>query len=148
MAWRIGLLSIVRSLRGRSRLRDLLATVAVWRAWSLYDRLPITSFTFGRIALLGDAAHPTVPFLAQGAAQALEDAGALKRIFSQLESVPDGLAAYSSKRVARATRVQIEARRQGRIYHLSGPLAFARDTVMRVLGPERISARYNWLYGA
>lgn len=127
--------------------RELLATVADWRTWPLYDRPPITSFTFGRIALLGDAAHPMVPFLAQGAAQALEDAGALKRIFSQLESIADGLAAYSSDRVGRATRVQVEARRQGYIYHLSGPLAFARDTVMGVLGSERISARYNWLYG-
>jgi salicylate hydroxylase len=127
--------------------RKLLAAVADWRAWPLYCRPPMRSFAFGRVALVGDAAHPMVPFLAQGAAQAIEDAGALKRIFSWLENIPDALVAYSSDRVARATRVQLEAQKQGRIYHLSGPLASTRDVVMRLLGPERICARYDWLYG-
>ena len=98
--------------------------------------------------MLGDAAHPMAPFLAQGAAQAIEDAGALERIFSQTESVPNGLIAYSRDRVGRAARIQIEAQRQGRIYHLNGPMAFARDAVMKLLGPDRLSSRYDWLYGA
>jgi salicylate hydroxylase len=89
-----------------------------------------------------------VPFLAQGAAQAIEDAGAFQRIFSQTKSVPDGLVAYSRVRVARARRVQVEAQRQGQIYHLNGMMALARDFVMKMLGPERLSARYDWLYGA
>jgi salicylate hydroxylase len=126
---------------------DLLAAAPHWRAWPLYCRPSIASFSLGRMALLGDAAHPMVPFLAQGAAQAIEDAGALGRVFSQTECVPDGLAAYSRVRVGRAARIQIEAQRQGRIYHLSGPMAFARDATMRLLGPARLSARYNWLYG-
>ena len=133
--------------RWSNATRDLLAAVPHWRAWPLYCRPSIASFSLGRIALLGDAAHPMVPFLAQGAAQAIEDAGALGRVFSQTESVPDGLVAYSQVRVGRAARIQIEAHRQGRIYHLSGPLAFARDAAMRLLGPARLSARYNWLYG-
>ena len=128
--------------------RELLATAGRWRAWPLYCRLPIASFSRGRIALLGDAAHPMVPFLAQGAAQAIEDAGVLERIFSRTESVPDGLIAYSRARVGRAARIQIEAERQGRIYHMSGPMAFARDAVMNLLGPERLRSRYDWLYGA
>jgi salicylate hydroxylase len=131
-----------------SATRDLLAAAARWRAWPLYCRPSIASFSLGRIALLGDAAHPMVPFLAQGAAQAIEDAGALGRVFSQTESVPDGLIAYSRVRVGRAVRIQNEAQRQGRIYHLSGPMAFARDAAMRLLGPAGISARYDWLYGA
>lgn len=88
------------------------------------------------------------PFLAQGAAQAIEDAGALGRIFSQTHDIPSALAAYSRERVARANRVQVEARKQGQIYHMAGPMAFARDTAMRLLGPGRLSARYDWLYGA
>jgi salicylate hydroxylase len=127
---------------------DLLAAAGRWRAWPLYCRPPIASFSLGRMALLGDAAHPMAPFLAQGAAQAIEDAGALKRIFLQTESVPDGLTAYSRERVGRAARIQIEAQRQGRIYHLDGPLAFARDAIIKLLGPDRLSSRYDWLYGA
>jgi salicylate hydroxylase len=130
-----------------SATRDLLAAAARWRAWPLYCRPSIASFSLGRIALLGDAAHPMVPFLAQGAAQAIEDAGALGRVFLQTESVPDGLIAYSRVRVGRAARIQIEAQRQGRLYHLSGPMAYARDAAMRLLGPAGISARYDWLYG-
>jgi salicylate hydroxylase len=134
--------------RWSTATHELLAAAGRWRAWPLYCRPPIASFSVGRIALLGDAAHPMAPFLAQGAAQAIEDAGALKRIFLQTESVPDGLIAYSRDRVGRTTRIQIEATRHGRIYHLNGPMAFARDAVMKLLGPDRLSSRYDWLYGA
>ncbi len=128
--------------------RKLLAAASNWRAWPVYGRPPIASFSLGRIALVGDAAHPMVPFLAQGAAQAIEDADALERSLSQSNDIPDALATYSRDRVARATRVQVESIRQGRIYHLSGPMRFARDAAMRLLGPQRLSARYDWLFGA
>ena len=128
--------------------RKLLASAPNWRAWPLYGRPAIATFSLGKIALIGDAAHPMVPFLAQGAAQAVEDAGALGRALSQTSGVPEALSAYSRSRVARATRVQVEALRQGSIYHLSGPAAFARDVAMRLMGPQRLKARYDWLYGA
>lgn len=128
--------------------RRLLAAATNWRAWPLYGRPALGSFSLGRIALVGDAAHPMVPFLAQGAAQAIEDAGALGAALAQTDDVPQALATYSRARVARATRVQIEALRQGRIYHLKGATAAARDATMRLLGPQRLSARYDWLYGA
>jgi salicylate hydroxylase len=128
--------------------RKLLATAPNWRAWPLYGRPPIATFSLGAIALVGDAAHPMVPFLAQGAAQAVEDAGALGRAFSQVSAIPEALMAYSRSRVARATRVQVEALRQGRIYHMSGPAALARDVAMRLMGPHRLKSRYDWLYGA
>ena len=128
--------------------RKLLATATNWRAWRLYGRPPIKTFSLGAIALVGDAAHPMVPFLAQGAAQAIEDAGALGAALSRTNGVPEALAAYSRSRVARATKVQVEALRQGRIYHMSGPAALARDIAMRLMGPERLKARYDWLFGA
>ena len=128
--------------------RKLLAAATNWRAWPLYSRPPIGTFSLGAIALVGDAAHPMVPFLAQGAAQAIEDAGALGSALSQPIPIPEALAAYSRARVGRATRVQAEALKQGRIYHMSGSAALARDLAMRLMGPERLKARYDWLYGA
>ena len=141
--------TLERAFAGWSKkTRRLIDAPTQWRAWPLYSRPPIASFSRGRVALVGDAAHPMVPFLAQGAAQAIEDAGALGRILAQMCDVPAALAIYSRDRVARATRVQREAVKQGRIYHLSGPLAFARDVTMRMLGPRRLSERYDWLYSA
>ena len=119
-----------------------------WRAWPLYCRPPISSFSLGRVALAGDAAHPMVPFLAQGAAQAIEDAGGLARVFAHVEDIPAALSAYSRDRVGRAARVQREALKLGRIYHMTGPLAFARDVAMRLAGPLGLIERYDWLYGA
>jgi salicylate hydroxylase len=141
--------TLERAFAGWSKeTRTLIDAPTQWRAWPLYSRPPIASFSHGRVALVGDAAHPMVPFLAQGAAQAIEDAGALGRILAQVRDVPAALAIYSRDRVARATRVQREAVKQGRIYHLSGPSAFARDVTMRMLGPRRLSERYDWLYSA
>jgi salicylate hydroxylase len=141
--------TLERAFAGWSKeARALIGAPAQWRAWPLYCRPPIASFSFGRAALVGDAAHPMVPFLAQGAAQAIEDAGALRRVIARIQDIPTALALYSRDRVERAGRVQREALRQGRIYHLDGPLAFARDMTMRMLGPHRLSARYDWLYGA
>jgi salicylate hydroxylase len=128
--------------------RDLIAAPKRWRAWPLMLRPPLDRFAFGRIALIGDAAHPMSPFLAQGAAQAIEDADALARRLGETRAVEAALAAYSADRVARANRVQREAAMQGRIYHLSGPFAVARDLTMRALGPEGVLKRLDWLYAA
>jgi salicylate hydroxylase len=134
---------------GWSREARLLTKApAEWRAWPLYHRSPISSFSLGRVALVGDAAHPMVPFLAQGAAQAIEDAGAIGRILAQVRDIPTALTMYSRDRVARAGRVQREAIKLGRIYHLGGPWALARDTTMRLLGARGLIERYDWLYGA
>ena len=119
-----------------------------WRAWPLYVRPPLAAYATGRVALAGDAAHPMVPFLAQGAAQAIEDAGALAHCLAGAPDVAAALAAYSAQRAPRAGRVQQEALTQAKIYHMSGPLALARDLAMRLAGPERLIRRYDWLYGA
>jgi salicylate hydroxylase len=134
--------------RWSKEARSLISAPIQWRAWPLYYRPPIPSFSVGRVALVGDAAHPMVPFLAQGAAQAIEDAAALARSFAQVQEISAAVSLYSHDRVARAARVQREALKLGHIYHLSGPLAFARDLTMRALGSRRLAERYDWLYGA
>jgi salicylate hydroxylase len=126
--------------------RALIDAADDWRAWPLYVRPPIPQYSLGPIALIGDAAHPMTPFLAQGAAQAIEDADCLARRLAECGDVAKALAAYSGDRVARTTRVQRDALAQGAIYHLSGPLAFARDLAMRALGPRRLLKRFDWLY--
>jgi salicylate hydroxylase len=136
-----------RAFSGWSREARLLTKIH-WRAWPLYHRLPISSFSWGRVALVGDAAHPMVPFLAQGAAQAIEDAGALGRILAEVQDIPASVSMYSRDRVPRATRVQREALKLGRVYHMSGPSAFARNVTMRLLGTRTLTQRYDWLYGA
>ena len=141
--------SLERAFTGWSREARLLTNSPVqWRAWPIYHRPPISSFSLGRVALAGDAAHPMVPFLAQGAAQAIEDAGALACVLAQAHDIAAALSMYSRDRVARAGRVQREALKLGRIYHVSGPLAFARDATMRLLGTRGLLERYDWLYGA
>ena len=127
--------------------RGLIAAAPAWQYWPLFDRAPLPAWNAGPVALLGDAAHPILPFLAQGAAQAIEDAAALAQALAQGEaSVAARLARYSAQRIERATRVQAEARRLGRIYHLAGPAALARNLAMRALGSRRLLQRYDWLY--
>lgn len=127
-------------------LRRLLEQPASWLLWPLYD-LPAQVMARGRIALAGDAAHPVLPFLAQGAALAIEDAAALAGALSREGTVPALLKAYEAERLSRVRRVQAQARRNGRIFHAGVLVAFARDVTMRRLGPERLTERYAWLYG-
>jgi salicylate hydroxylase len=125
--------------------RDLLRAAPDWRKWPLFDCNPIASWTAGRVALMGDAAHPMLPFLAQGAAQAIEDAGALGEILTRGQNIETSLRAYQEARCPRAARVQRASRGQAKIYHLAGPAAFLRDMALRALG-QKILARYDWLY--
>ena len=128
-------------------LKFLLAQPAEWLRWSLYDH-PARRLAGGRIALLGDAGHPVLPFLAQGAALAIEDAATLASLLEQEQpDIPQLLQAYEESRLKRASRVQSEARRNGRIYHAGSLVAFGRNQVMRHLGPEGMTRRYDWLYG-
>jgi 2-polyprenyl-6-methoxyphenol hydroxylase-like FAD-dependent oxidoreductase len=128
-------------------LRDLLAKPESWLLWPLYDH-PVRRLAQGRIALLGDAGHPVLPFLAQGAALAIEDAAVLARALAREPGDPaKALKAYQRERLGRVRRVQRQARRNGRIYHAGPLVAFARNFVMRRLGPRGMARRYAWLYG-
>ena len=127
--------------------RGLLEAASDWRRWPLFARPLLSRWSRGCVTLLGDAAHPMVPFLAQGAAQAIEDAAALAAaVAASPNDIPAALAAYEHERVARAHAVQRQSMRQGQIYHLTGPAAFARDLAMRAAGPETLIARYDWIY--
>ena len=130
-------------------LSRVLAAAAPWRQWPLMTRAPLSTFARGRIAVVGDAAHPMLPFLAQGAVMALEDSIALADCLHEShDDVVAGLHAFSHARVARTRRVVDTAAQQGRIYHLSGVARLARDMSLRVMPPSLLMARYDWLYGA
>jgi salicylate hydroxylase len=128
-------------------LTELLSLPDTWVVWSLVDRPAVRPMARGRIALLGDAAHPVLPFLAQGAALAIEDAAVLTASLSGTAGVPEALAAYAAARQSRVGAVQRVARRNGRFYHAGRLIGFARDLMMRRLGPEGMSNRYAWVYG-
>jgi salicylate hydroxylase len=127
-------------------LTSALRGVSSWRKWALY-RLPrLPAWTSGRVALLGDAAHPMLPYLAQGGALAIEDALVLADCVSASEDIPGALHTYSSLRRDRAHRVQAASVRQGRIYRLAPPFSHARDAVFRLAPAARLMARLDWLY--
>lgn len=132
--------------RWHGEARAVVGSVRAWRRWPLFDRHPVARWTVPRVALLGDAAHPLLPFLAQGAAQAIEDAHTLGRAFAAHGETAAALPAYERERTARAAAVQTASRRQGHIYHLPTPAAQLRNLGMRVLGAAGMLARYDWLY--
>ena len=129
--------------------RALLAIPRQWLKWALYFCAPLHRWGRGPTTLLGDAAHPMLPFLAQGAAMAIEDAAVLAHA---LTSVPDGsiaaaMRSYEKQRHARTAQVQASARANDRVYHLGGVAGLLRDLALRtVLGGELLLSRYDWIY--
>ncbi|CAN7361805.1 FAD-dependent monooxygenase [Bradyrhizobium sp. LjRoot220] len=131
--------------------RMLIGAVDEWRRWALFTVPDIGGWSDGAIALLGDAAHAMLPFAAQGAGMAIEDAAVLAKALSESSGentagIPAALKRYGRLRRARVLQVQRAARRSGQIYHLTGPLALARDLVIKSLGPRRMLARQDWIY--
>lgn len=134
--------------------RDLLAmvdAVQAWKLWPLSDRPPMAGpheHAQGRVALLGDAAHPLRPYLAQGAAMAIEDAWTLGRLtqagHGQVLDWPDVLDRFARTRWARNARVQARSARNGTVFHATGALKWARDAAMATLGESLLDN--PWLY--
>jgi salicylate hydroxylase len=128
-------------------LADLIQAIDIWRAWPVCHRAPMHGAreqARGRVALLGDAAHPMLPYLAQGAGMAIEDAHALGNCLHNEVDVPDALQTYANARWARNARVQRRAMRNEQIFHATGLLALGRDLSMKLLG-ERVMD-LPWLY--
>ncbi|WP_045837347.1 FAD-dependent monooxygenase [Hyphomicrobium sp. 99] len=129
-------------------LRMLVDSAANWRKWSLYRMPELAPWTSGRAALLGDAAHPVLPFLAQGAVMALEDAITLAiAVASRDGDVEPALREYERARRTRVAKVAEASERNGRIYHMKGPAALARNAVMKLTPPARVMTGFDWLYG-
>jgi salicylate hydroxylase len=147
-----GSIAALKQAMGRScgGLQALLDAMPGWRAWSLGDRAPMTSaadMAHERVALVGDAAHPMVPYLAQGAGMAIEDAVALADALGggSAVDVPAAFARYAQARWSRNAQVQARARRNGEIFHATGAVRLGRDMAMRVLGAKLLDQ--PWLYG-
>ena len=117
-----------------------------WLRWALFDLDPLPAWGAGPVTLLGDAAHAMPPFLAQGAAQAIEDAVVLAGCVKGASDIPAALRQYEALRQPRTARVQTAARGMDRIYHLSGPARLARDLVMRARSGDAVLERYRWIY--
>lgn len=124
----------------------LLSAPRRWLRWALFDLDPLPAWGEGRVTLLGDAAHAMLPFLAQGAAQAIEDALVLAAELNGAPDIPAALRRYEALRRPRTAQVQKAARGMARIYHLSGPARMARDLVMRTRSGDAILERYRWIY--
>ena len=130
------------------RARQLIDLPKNWRRWATADREPIERWSFGRATLLGDAAHPMLQYLAQGACMALEDAVTLGEALR--ESGGDferAFARYQRARVARTARVVLMAREMGRIYHAKGVERLVRNELWKGRTPERYYDALEWLYG-
>jgi len=132
-------------------LQALVEAVSQWRLWPVHDRPPLPSeaaMARGRAALLGDAAHPMRPYLAQGAGMALEDAAALQKVLAVCDGrvldVPTCLSRYALDRWQRCARVQARSLRNGWIFHADGPLRLARNLSMRAGGEKLLDL--PWLY--
>jgi salicylate hydroxylase len=139
------------SARWPGSARMMIGAVDGWRKWALFTVPDGGAWTDGPIALLGDAAHAMLPFAAQGAGMAIEDAAVLAKCLGESAGetgagTAEALKRYAKLRRARVRRVQRMARRNGTIYHLAGPMALARDLAIKGLGARRMLARQNWIY--
>jgi len=112
-------------------LREMFAAGELWYKWALYDRDPIPAWTKDRATMLGDAAHPMLPYLGQGAGQAIEDGCVLAAALDKLAADPAGaLELYERSRLPRASRVVLTSRSRGDDNHLVSPIAALRRDVL------------------
>ncbi|MBV8193800.1 MAG: FAD-dependent monooxygenase [Alphaproteobacteria bacterium] len=128
-------------------VRTLIAAFPATFIWALHDRLPLPRWSDGRVTLLGDACHPMLPFMAQGAAQSIEDGAALASLLKTVpEDIPAALSRYEAVRKPRATRLQEASANNRKRFHLpDGPEQQARDQAMATSG-DRSIANIGWLY--
>jgi salicylate hydroxylase len=134
--------------RWHDDVRDCISEDAEWRRWALRERAPLRAWARGRVALLGDAAQPVLPFLAQGGALALEQATSLAAALAGAPGdLPGALQAYGARSRARAAAVARASSRNGRLYHLAGPVGLVRDVALRAAPGSWLLRRYDWLYG-
>ena len=128
--------------------RQLIDLPKTWKRWATADREPIGTWVFGRTTILGDAAHPTTQYMAQGACMALEDAVTLgEALRVHHNDWLQALALYQKSRVSRTARIVLSAREMGRLYHAKGVERLVRNDLWKGRTPERFYDAMEWLYG-
>ena len=130
------------------RARLLIDLPKDWKRWATADREPIAQWNYGRVTLLGDAAHPTLQYLAQGACMAMEDAVTLGEALRMHDNnFAQAFELYQRSRVARTARIVLSAREMGRIFHAHGVERLVRNELWKGRSPERFYDAMEWLYG-
>jgi salicylate hydroxylase len=130
------------------QVQRMLERIETWRMWVLCDREPVKKWSSGRVTLLGDAAHPMLQYLAQGACMATEDAVALAdKVAASPDDPAKSFKAYEQERYLRTGRTQIMARVYGEFYHARGVAAELRELALSPRTPEESYDGIAWLYG-
>ena len=130
------------------KARQLIDLPRSWKRWATADRDPIDRWTYGRVTLLGDAAHPTTQYMAQGACMAMEDGVTLGEALRVHDN--DWMKAldhYQRSRIPRTARIVLSSREMGRIYHAKGVERLVRNDLWKGRSPERFYDALEWLYG-
>jgi len=128
--------------------RQLIELPKNWKRWATADRDPIGQWSFGRVTLLGDAAHPTTQYLAQGACMAMEDGVTLgEALRVNNNDFIKAFDLYQRSRVSRTARIVLSSREMGRIYHAKGVERLVRNDLWKGRTPERFYDAMEWLYG-
>ncbi len=128
--------------------RQLIELPKSWRRWATADREPVAQWSFGRVTLLGDAAHPTTQYMAQGACMALEDAVTLGEALRVChKDWSKALDLYQRSRITRTGRIVLSGREMGRLYHAKGVERLIRNELWKGRTPERFYDAIEWLYG-
>jgi 2-polyprenyl-6-methoxyphenol hydroxylase-like FAD-dependent oxidoreductase len=131
------------------RIRRILEIPENWRRWVLGDRDPIPTWIDGNVALLGDAAHPTYQYFAQGACMAMEDSVCLSDAFEKCGGdLKTAFKAYETARIPRAYRVVLSSRELGRVFHVDGVERLVRNAWLKDKSPEEFNHSLHWLYGS
>jgi salicylate hydroxylase len=126
---------------------DIVRKGSSWRKWSLFTQPPLRTWTQGSVTMLGDAAHPVLPFLAQGGGLAIEDAAVLVKVLMDHDGDPwRAFRHYENARIKRTARTSYESRKMGTIYHMSGVLRLARNFVLHRKSPNSLLKGLDWLY--
>jgi salicylate hydroxylase len=129
------------------RIAGIVAAADDWRKWTLYDMPPLKRWMKGTALLVGDAAHPVPPFLAQGGALAIEDAVVLARTLERCNGdVWDGFVEYEKVRIERTARMRYESRKMGNIYHMGGLSRRVRNFLLSRSSEEKLLQNFDWIY--
>jgi salicylate hydroxylase len=130
-----------------TKARQLIGLPRSWKRWATADREPIDNWVFGRATLLGDAAHPTTQYMAQGACMAVEDAVTLGEALSVAGNDWDAaLQLYQHNRITRTARIVLSGREMGRLYHAAGVERLVRNALWKGRSQERFYDALDWLY--